>query len=62
MRVPEREVQELARQLFETHGAKAIAEAAQQASRSEAQGNAEDAETWRRIEQALQLIRGLRQS
>jgi hypothetical protein len=52
------EVQDYARQLFEAHGFKAIAEAAQKARSYEAQGNAEQAETWRRIEAALIEMRG----
>jgi hypothetical protein len=54
----ESEVLDYARQLLESHGAMAIAEAAQQACRSERQGEGEEARTWRRIEEALKLMCG----
>jgi hypothetical protein len=47
-----------ARQLFEAHGERAIAEAAQKASALERQGDRQQAETWRRIEAALKELRG----
>jgi hypothetical protein len=62
MRMQELAIQNYARQLFEARGAKAIAEAAQKASRLEMQGMSEDAETWRRIEGALKAMHGPRQS
>jgi len=52
------DVQEYARQLFDAHGFKAIAEAAQKASAFEAQGDDQQAQTWRRIEAALIEMRG----
>lgn len=52
------EIDERARQLWEVHGGKAIAEAAEKARTSEAAGNAKHAETWRRIESALLQMRG----
>jgi hypothetical protein len=52
------EVYDYARQLFEAHGAKAIAEAAQKACTFEQQSDDEQAETWRHIEAALKLMRG----
>lgn len=58
----EAEVLDYARQLFEAHGAKAIAEAAQHALRFEQQGDDEEAATWRRIEAALKLMGGARES
>lgn len=58
----EAEVLDYARQLFEAHGAKAIAEAAQRALRFEQQGDDEEAATWRRIEAALKLMGGARES
>jgi hypothetical protein len=54
----ESEINEYARQLFEAHGAAAIAEAAQKASDLEKRAESEQATTWRRIEAALKLMRG----
>jgi hypothetical protein len=56
------DIQDYARQLFEAHGFKAIAEAAQKARAFEEQGDNEQAETWRRIESALMLMRGPNES
>ena len=56
------EINEYARQLLEAHGYKAIAEAAQKASAFEQQGDQEQAQTWRSIEQALLLMRGPNES
>ena len=55
-------VQDYARQLLEAHGAKAIAEAAQKAAACEKAGDKKRAETWRRVEAALLLMHGPRQS
>jgi hypothetical protein len=51
-----------ARRLFEAHGSKAIAEAAQKASAMEARGEADNAKTWRRVEAALKEMAGPHQS
>lgn len=51
------EIQEHARKLFDVYGAKAIAEAAQQALKLEKQKH-EAASDWRRIEAALRHMRG----
>jgi hypothetical protein len=56
------QIQDYARQLLEAHGAKAAVEAAQKALAFEQQGDSEQAQTWRRIEQAVLLLRGARQS
>jgi hypothetical protein len=56
------QIQDYARRLLEAHGAKAAAEAAQKAVAFEKAGDKEQAETWRRIEAAVQLMRGARQS
>jgi diphthamide biosynthesis methyltransferase len=56
------QIEEYARQLLEEHGAKATAEAAQKAVTFESAGDKEQAQTWRRIEAALLLMRGPRQS
>jgi len=55
-------IQEYARRLLEAHGAKAIAEAAQKAVACERAGDQDRAQTWRRIEAALMLMHGPRQS
>lgn len=52
------EIYDYARRLFEAHGAKAIADAAQKASVLEQKGDRQEAETWRHIEAALKLMRG----
>ncbi|MGE0626660.1 MAG: hypothetical protein AB7O43_02465 [Hyphomicrobiaceae bacterium] len=56
------EIQEHARKLFDAHGAKAVAEAAQRAAALERQGDRDDARDWRRIEAALRLMNGPRES
>ena len=58
MKMQEVEIYDYARQLLETHGDKAVAEAAQKACALEKQGENEQAETWRHIEAALKLMRG----
>jgi hypothetical protein len=47
------DISAIARHLFETQGAKAIAEAAQKVASFEAAGDAEQSATWRRVEAAL---------
>ncbi len=54
------EIEEHARMLMDSHGARAIAEAAQKARTLEEQGDKEQAQTWRRIEAALIEMRGPR--
>ncbi|HLH10443.1 MAG TPA: hypothetical protein VKV77_01045 [Methylovirgula sp.] len=54
----ETEIYEYARQLLETHGGRAVAVAAQQASNFEQENDQEQAQIWRRIEAALKLLRG----
>lgn len=56
------DIQDYARQLFEAHGDKAIAEAAQKASDLEKKGETEQAEKWRRIEAAIYEMIGPHQS
>jgi hypothetical protein len=56
------ELHDYARQLWEAHGPKAIAEAAQKASSFEKRGEKERAHNWRRIEAILLEMRGPRQS
>ena len=56
------DIQDYAQQLLEAHGFKAIAEAAQKARAFEAQGDTEQAHTWRQVEAALLLMRGPNES
>ena len=56
------DISALARHLFETHGAKAMAEAAQKIASYEAAGNKGEAQIWRRVQTALQEMRGPKQS
>jgi len=56
------DVQDYARQLFEAHGDKAVAEAAQKARALEEQGKNEEAKTWRLIEAAVKEMLGPHQS
>jgi hypothetical protein len=56
------QVQQYARQLFEEQGTKAIAAAAEKAVRLERSGDAAQAHAWRRIEAALMLMRGPRET
>ena len=52
------EVQAHARKLYEVYGAKALAEAAQMVRQFEQRGDKHVADDWRRIENALQQLRG----
>jgi hypothetical protein len=52
----------LARHLFETQGAKAIAEAAQKAASFADAGDEEQSKTWLRVKAALEEMRGPHQS
>jgi 2TM domain len=52
------QIQAIARELWDTHGAKAIAEAAQRAQAFEEAGNQKQGQTWRRIEHALKQMSG----
>ena len=54
----EAEIHDYARQLLEAHGDRAVVEAAQKAVSFEKQGANDQAQTWRRIEEALKLMRG----
>jgi len=53
---------EHARQLFEAHGDKAEAEAAQKASSFEAEGDNDQAEIWKKIRNAIHEMRQGHQS
>ena len=56
------DISAIARHLFETHGAKAIAEAAQKAATFAKAGDEEQARTWRRVEDMLLEMRGPHES
>jgi hypothetical protein len=56
------DISALARYLFETQGAKAIAEAAHRAESFSKAGDQEQAKTWQRVEAVLREMRGPRQS
>ena len=56
------DISALARHLFETQGAKAIAEAARKAASFEDAGDEEQAKTWRRVEAVVWEMRGPNQS
>ena len=56
------EIEEHARKLRDAHGDKAIAEAARRAQEAEDNGQNDQAEDWRRIEKALQMMRGAGES
>jgi hypothetical protein len=56
------EVSAFARHLFDTEGAKAIAQAAQKAAHFEQSGDKAQAKTWQRVEAVLREMRGPRQS
>lgn len=55
-------VAEYARALFDAHGNKAEAEAAQRAKRHEEAGEREEAENWRAIRAAISELRGAHES
>ena len=54
-------VAEYARALYEAHGNKAEAEAAQKAKHYEESGNEREAENWRAIRAAIRELRGASQ-
>ena len=56
------DISALARHLYDTQGAKAIAEAAQHAESSQKSGDREQARMWHRVEGALREMRGAHQS
>ena len=62
MQMQATEIQDFARRLLEAHGDKAIAEAAQKAAACEKEGDKERAQNWRRVEAALLLMHGPRQT
>jgi hypothetical protein len=60
--MPETQVYTIARQMFERHGLEAIAYAARNALASEKKGDADEAQEWRHIEDAIKMMRGPHQS
>jgi hypothetical protein len=62
VKIQEIDIADYARQLLEAHGAQAVVEAAQKASAFETEGKKDDAEVWRHIEAALQLMLGPHES
>ncbi|MCB1348135.1 MAG: hypothetical protein R3D59_09730 [Paracoccaceae bacterium] len=50
-----------ARALYEAHGDKAEAEAAQKMAAAEAAGNTEEMEQWRSVREAVRALRGANQ-
>ncbi|MFK7964032.1 MAG: hypothetical protein AB8C46_08700 [Burkholderiaceae bacterium] len=55
-------IAERAQALYESHGSKAEAEAAQKSREFEEKGNREAAEAWRAIRKAISAIRGAPES
>ena len=60
--ISEMQIHTIARQMFERHGATAIAQAAQNAIACEQRGEAEEAKEWRHLEDAMKMMRGPHQS
>jgi hypothetical protein len=56
------EIQTHARKMLEAHGKQAILEATRKAKTCEQAGDAAAASDWRRIENALRLLRGPRET
>jgi hypothetical protein len=56
------DIQTQARMLHEAHGAKAVAEAHKKAKACEHSGDMAGASDWRRIESALKLLQGPRET
>ena len=55
-------ITEYARALYDAHGDKAEAEAAQKAKQHDEAGEASEAETWRAVRRAIREIRGAHES
>jgi hypothetical protein len=56
------DIEEHARRMWAEHGSKAILEAAQRAVQLENEGREDEARDWRRIEAALALMSGPRET
>lgn len=59
---PETQIHMIARQMLETHGPGAIAEAAKNAIACDARGETEEAREWRHVRDAMKIMRGPHQS
>jgi hypothetical protein len=59
---PQTQIHTIARQMLERHGPSAIAQAAKNAMACESKGDAEEANEWRHIEDAMKMMRGPHQS
>ena len=51
------EIHDMARRLFDAHGDKAEAEAAQKAASLESEGKADEAADWQKVREAIRQIR-----
>ncbi len=60
--ISEMKIHTIARQMYEKHGAAAIAQAAQNAVACESRGETEEAQEWRHLEDAMKMMRGPHQS
>jgi hypothetical protein len=60
--ISEMKIHTIARQMYEKHGAAAIAQAAQNAIACESRGETEEAQEWRHLEDAMKMMRGPHQS
>ena len=58
----ETQIHTIARQMLERHGFEAIAQAASNARACETKGEAEEANEWRHIQDAIKMMRGPHQS
>jgi hypothetical protein len=56
------QIHTIARQMLERHGSGAIAQAAKNALACESKGEADEAQEWRHIEDAMKMMRGPHQS
>lgn len=56
------QIHQYARALYEAHGDKAEAEAAQKAKQQEDAGEMEEAKTWRAVQRAISQMRGPHES
>jgi hypothetical protein len=56
------DIHDVAQQMLADRGIQAIADAAQKATHCEQNGEAEQARTWRHIEDAMKMMRGPHQS
>ncbi|UGY14026.1 hypothetical protein [Bradyrhizobium septentrionale] len=60
--IAETQIHTIARQMLQTYGLQAIAQAAQNAVDCESKGETEQARDWRHVEDAMKMMRGPHQS